>query len=52
HHRQSKLLRRFLRDRLVPFTAHYRRMFADHGIDPREIRGTEDLVDLPFTSKR
>jgi phenylacetate-CoA ligase len=52
HHRQSKLLMRFLRDRIDPFCAHYRQLFQEHGLDPREIRSTDDLVHLPFTSKR
>lgn len=52
HHRQSKRLRRFLRDRLVPFTAHYRRIFERHEIDPRDLHSTDQLTSLPFTSKR
>ncbi len=51
-HRQDALLRRLLQDRVVPFTAYYRQLFADHGIDPRDIRGTGDLTKIPFTSKR
>jgi phenylacetate-CoA ligase len=51
-HRQSALLRRFLTERVVPFAAHYRRLFEEQGIDPREIESTDDLVKLPFTSKR
>jgi phenylacetate-coenzyme A ligase PaaK-like adenylate-forming protein len=50
--RQDALLRRFLRERVVPFTAHYRAMFADLGLAADDIRGTDDLVKLPFTSKR
>jgi phenylacetate-CoA ligase len=37
---------------VVPFAAHYRRLFEEQGIDPREIESTDDLVKLPFTSKR
>lgn len=51
-HRQDALLRRYLRQRLVPFTPYYRKMFADHSIDARDIRSTDDLAQLPFTSKR
>lgn len=51
HRRQGALLRRFLRTRAVPFTAFYRKMFAENGIDPSEIRTTDDLTKLPFTSK-
>ena len=51
-HRQNTLLRRFLTERVVPFTAHYRELFEEEGIDPRDIRTTDDLTLLPFTSKR
>ncbi len=50
--RQSALLRRFLRNKVGPFSAYYRKVFAEHGIDPQSIRRTEDLSRLPFTSKR
>ncbi|NNG37106.1 phenylacetate--CoA ligase PaaK [Nakamurella aerolata] len=30
---------------------HYRRAFADAGIDPREVRSLDDLARLPLTSK-
>ena len=52
HHRQAKRLRRLLRNRVVPFAAHYRRLFRRHGLDARDIRSTDDLTRLPFTSKR
>jgi phenylacetate-coenzyme A ligase PaaK-like adenylate-forming protein len=48
---QDALLTRFLRSRAVPFTAFYRKMFSENGIDPHNIRSTDDLVKLPFTSK-
>ncbi len=51
HARQAALLRRFLQTRAVPFAKFYRDMFFKNGIDPREIRSTDDLVKLPFTSK-
>ena len=51
HHRQDALLRRFLQNRVVPFTAHYGKLFKDLGLDARDIRGTDDLKRLPFTSK-
>jgi len=50
-HRQNAILRRFLKERVVPFTAHYGRMFRELGLDAADIRGTDDLVKLPFTSK-
>lgn len=51
-HRQDALLRRFLRERVVPFTAHYGAMFRELGLDARDIRSTADLTKLPFTSKK
>ncbi len=52
HHRQDELLKQFLADRAVPFTAYYRKLFADHHIDPGGLRGTDDLTLLPFTTKQ
>jgi len=49
--RQDALLKRFLQTRAVPFTKFYREMFSENGIDARDIRSTDDLVKLPFTSK-
>ncbi len=49
--RQDVLLRRFLKDRVVPFSAHYGRLFGSLGLTADDIRGTDDLVKLPFTSK-
>jgi phenylacetate-CoA ligase len=51
HRRQGALLKRFLQTRAVPFTAFYRNMFSENSIDPRDIRTTDDLIKLPFTSK-
>jgi len=50
--RQDILLRRFLRERVVPYCSHYRRLFEEQGIEARDIRGTDDLTRLPFTAKR
>ena len=52
NHRQNALLRRFLTKRVGPFSTYYRNLFKENGIDPQDICGTEDLVKLPFTSKR
>jgi phenylacetate-CoA ligase len=51
HSRQAALLTRFLQTRAVPFAKFYREMFSKNGIDARDIRSTDDLVKLPFTSK-
>lgn len=51
-HLQGRRLRRYLGDQVVPFSAHYRKLFAEEGIDPGSIRTLEDLERIPFTSKR
>ena len=51
HHRQDVLLRHLLKDRVVPFTAYYSKLFKELGIEAGDIRGTDDLKLLPFTSK-
>ncbi len=48
---QGRKLRRFLAEQLVPFSAFYRRLFRENGIDPRSIRTVDDLERIPFTSK-
>ncbi|BDS05643.1 phenylacetate-coenzyme A ligase [Oceaniferula spumae] len=49
---QSKLLQKLITTRVAPFSKHYREMFEREGIDPASIKSTDDLVRLPFTSKR
>lgn len=49
--RQSSLLHKFLRDRVLPFSAYYRNLFAENNLTAADIRSTEDLIKLPFTSK-
>lgn len=51
-HLQGHRLRHYLSEQVVPFSAHYRKLFAEEGIDPRSIRTLEDLERIPFTSKR
>ncbi|MES2996750.1 MAG: AMP-binding protein [Verrucomicrobiota bacterium] len=51
HQHQDALLQRFLSDRVVPFTAYYSKLFKERGLSPDDIRGTDDLQRLPFTSK-
>ncbi|MFC4993584.1 phenylacetate--CoA ligase family protein [Rubritalea tangerina] len=50
-HRQSALLHKFLRDRVIPFSAYYNRVFQQNGLTADDIKSTDDLVKLPFTSK-
>ena len=48
---QLTRLRRFLKTRVLPFSAFYRRQFAEAGCDPEDLRRFEDLAHLPFTTK-
>lgn len=48
---QAEKLHRYLRDVVVPFSAHYREMFHRHGLRADSIRTVEDLEQIPFTSK-
>lgn len=49
---QLQRLRDYLCQRVIPFSAHYRRLFEEHGIDPHDIRSLQDWEDVPFTSKK
>ena len=48
---QAAKLRRYLREVVLPFNEHYRRVFAERGLKPRDLRTLEDLRHLPFTEK-
>ena len=50
--RQSALLHKFLKDRVIPFSAYYRKLFNENGLTADSIRSTDDLTKIPFTSKR
>ncbi|MFT5906272.1 MAG: phenylacetate-CoA ligase, partial [Cryomorphaceae bacterium] len=50
--RQGALLHSYLKLRVVPFVAHYHRLFKKEGLTADDIKSTDDLVKLPFTSKR
>ena len=50
--RQSALLHKFLKTRVVPFSAYYNRLFSENGLTADDILSTDDLTKLPFTSKR
>ena len=51
HHRQGLILHSFIKDRVLPFTAHYRELFRKHDLCADDFKSTEDLVKLPFTDK-
>jgi phenylacetate-CoA ligase len=48
---QLRRLRDYLKHRVLPFSAHYRKLFTTEGIHPEDIRSMEDWARLPFTSK-
>lgn len=48
---QIHRLRTYLRDRVLPFGAHYRRLFAEHDIHPEDLRSLDDWSKVPFTGK-
>ncbi len=48
---QGRKLHRYLRDCVLPFSAHYRELFREHGLGADDFRSVGDLAKLPFTSK-
>ncbi|MCB1208803.1 MAG: AMP-binding protein [Verrucomicrobiales bacterium] len=48
---QLRQLRHYLTHRVIPFSTHYQRVFAEHGINPRDLRSWDDWAAVPFTSK-
>ena len=51
HKWQLDRLRGYLRDTVLPFSAHYSAMFRREGIDPGKIKTADDLRRIPFTTK-
>lgn len=49
--RQINQLRHYLASRVIPFSEHYRRVFAQAGFHPDDLQTPEDMEKLPFTSK-
>src|SRR5260370_14309243 len=48
---QAEQLRRYLRTVVLPFSAHYRKLFQEHALDVNSFHTLEDLQRLPFTTK-
>lgn len=48
---QLRRLRRYLADRVLPFSAHYRRLFAECGLEPGDLKSLDDWSEAPFTTK-
>jgi len=48
---QDKKLKSFIKYQIYPFHPYYRRLFKKNNIKPSDIKGLDDLVKIPFTSK-
>lgn len=48
---QGSKLHSYLRDCVLPFSAHYRQKFKENGLTAKSIRSVDDLRRLPFTRK-
>jgi phenylacetate-coenzyme A ligase PaaK-like adenylate-forming protein len=48
---QTARLRAYLRDTVLPFSAHYSALFRSEKIDPARIKTDHDLRRIPFTTK-
>lgn len=51
-HWQLAQLRDYLNRRVIPFSAHYGRMFKELGIDAHDIKSLEEWSRVPLTSKQ
>ncbi len=51
HDWQIHRLRTYLKERVIPFSSHYRRVFAEHGLHPDDLISYEDWAKVPFTTK-
>lgn len=48
---QGRALHEYLRDCVLPFSAHYKRVFAENNLSADDFHSIEDLKKMPFTSK-
>jgi phenylacetate-CoA ligase len=48
---QAEQLRQYLRSVILPFSAHYGRLFREQGLTAESFRTIEDLQHVPFTTK-
>ncbi|MGD1017876.1 MAG: AMP-binding protein [Verrucomicrobiia bacterium] len=48
---QNEKLHRYLTEVIAPFSPYYKRLFAEHHVDPRLIKTVNDLRQMPFTAK-
>ena len=49
--KQTARLREFLRNAVLPFSAHYRKMFRENHLTADSIQSLDDLAKIPFTTK-
>ena len=49
---QEMLLASFVRRFLYPFSPFYRKLFDEHGINPKQIKGLRDLERIPLVSAK
>jgi phenylacetate-coenzyme A ligase PaaK-like adenylate-forming protein len=49
---QDRLLRRYVREYLYPFSSFYRELLDRAGVRPEQIRAVDDLRRVPLTGKR
>jgi phenylacetate-coenzyme A ligase PaaK-like adenylate-forming protein len=50
-HLQAERLRHYLRAVVLPFSAHYQKLFRENGLTAGSFRTLDDLTKLPFTTK-
>jgi phenylacetate-CoA ligase len=48
---QAERFRSYLREVILPFHPHYRKVFSELGLSWKDIRSLDDLNKIPFTSK-
>lgn len=48
---QNEKLHRYFTEVIGPFSPYYKKFFAEHKVDPRQIKTVDDLRHLPFTRK-
>jgi len=48
---QGRKLHRYLRDCVLPFSAHYQRVFREHGLTADDFHSPADLTKLAFSAK-
>ncbi|WP_243838858.1 phenylacetate--CoA ligase family protein [Prosthecobacter fusiformis] len=51
HDWQLRQLRNYLSQRVLPFSAHYNRLFKEHGLEVNDIKSFDDWSNAPFTTK-